>query len=41
MDSKDIIVKLLNSEAKLFCGIELILQVIAVASINISVESID
>ena len=40
MDSKDIIVKFLNSEAKLFCGIELILQAIAVASIKISVESI-
>ena len=26
MDSKDIIVKFLNSEAKLFCGIELILK---------------
>ena len=40
MDSKGIIAKFLNSEAKLFCGIELILQAIAVASIKISVESI-
>ena len=40
MDSKDLIVKFFNSEAKLFCGIELILQAIAVASIKISVESV-
>ena len=40
MDSKDLIVRFFNSEAKLFCGIELILEAIAVASIKISVESV-
>ena len=40
MESKDLIVRFFNSDAKLFCGIELILEAIAVASIKISVESV-
>ena len=38
--SKDLIIQFLSSKKKLFCGVELIMQAIAVASIKISVESI-
>ena len=40
MDSKDLIVRFFNSEDRLFSGIELVMQAIAVACIKVSVESI-
>ena len=38
-DSKDFIIKFLSSEKQLLCGIEMIIQAIAGASVQISVES--